>query len=210
MSSRPLTTTSYAILGLIAIQPWSTYDMATQLRRSLHFFWPRAESNLYAEPKRLVKAGLAEAQEEWNGGRKRTVYSITDAGRAELVRWLGTPAASQRYESEACLRILFGNSGTKEELLRALERIEEDGRALLDNYTTYGAEYARGEGQFPERIHVNALIASLGIAQGRATTAWARWARKEVESWDDTAVADVPWAVRTLTEAIDDSASDAP
>ena len=58
MSSRQLTTTSYAILGLLAVKPWATYDLAKQLQRSLHFFWPRAESNLYAEPKRLVEAGL--------------------------------------------------------------------------------------------------------------------------------------------------------
>ena len=78
MSRRPLTTTSFAILGLLAVQPWATYDLAKLMRRLLHFFWPRAESNLYAEPKRLVAAGLAEAREEWNGDRRRTVYSITD------------------------------------------------------------------------------------------------------------------------------------
>ena len=63
------------------------------MRRSLHFFWPRAESNLYAEPKRLVTAGLAEAREEWNGDRRRTVYSITDRGREALRTWLATPPA---------------------------------------------------------------------------------------------------------------------
>jgi DNA-binding PadR family transcriptional regulator len=210
MSTRPLTTTSYAILGLLAIQPWSTYELANQLRRSLHFFWPRAESNLYAEPKRLVEAGLAEAREEWNGGRKRTVYSITDSGRAAFREWLRTPAASQRLESEAYLRLLFGNSGAKDDLLRAIKRIEDDANALVENYTTYGAEYARGEGLFPERIHVNALVASLLMAQGRATARWAEWAQAEVEQWDDTADPDVDWAVKTLLDAIGEPSSAAP
>ena len=44
MSRRPLTTTSFAILGLLAIQPWATYDLAKLMRRSLHFFWPRARA----------------------------------------------------------------------------------------------------------------------------------------------------------------------
>ncbi len=48
MSTRSPTTTSYAILGLLAIRPWATYDLAKLMRRSLQFFWPRAESNLYA------------------------------------------------------------------------------------------------------------------------------------------------------------------
>src|SRR6476469_3392559 len=99
MSTRSPTTTSYAILGLLAIQPWATYDLAKLMRRSLHFFWPRAESNLYAEPKRLVTAGLAEAREEWNGERRRTVYSLTDRGREALRTWRATPPADTRVES---------------------------------------------------------------------------------------------------------------
>lgn len=204
MSRRRLTTTSYAILAFLDLRPWATYDLADQLRRSLHFFWPRAESNLYAEPKRLVEAGLAEAREEWNGDRKRTVYSITDDGREAFATWLTTPAAPQRLEAEAFLRILFGNRGTKHDLLNAIGRLEEDATALISHYTTHGAAYARGEGQFPERIHVNALIASLAIAQGRATARWAQWAREQVEAWDDTAVPDVDWAVRTLLQATGD------
>jgi DNA-binding PadR family transcriptional regulator len=204
MSRRPLTATSYAILGLLAIRPWATYDLAKQLRRSLHFFWPRAESNLYAEPKRLVEAGLAEARQEWNGDRKRTVYSITDQGREAFEEWLATPAAPQRLESEAYLRILFGNRGTKQDLLNAIQRLEDDATTMVANYTELGGDYARGDGMFPERIHVNALVATLAIAQGRTTARWAHWARQEVEAWDDTAEPDVDWAVRTLLHAISD------
>ncbi|HEX2302479.1 MAG TPA: PadR family transcriptional regulator [Gaiella sp.] len=208
MSTRQLTTTSYAILGLLAIRPWSTYDLAKQLRRSLHFYWPRAESNLYAEPKRLVEAGLAEAHDEWNGDRKRTMYSITESGRAALRDWLATAPASQRLEAEAYIRIMFGNSGTKDDLLRAIERIEHDAEAQVDHFRRLGGEYARGEGLFPERIHVNALIATLGIEQGLATARWARWAKAEVERWEETVVPDVDWAVRALNEAFDSAASD--
>lgn len=210
MSSRSLTTTSYAILGLLAIQPWATYDLAKLMRRSLHFYWPRAESNVYAEPKRLVQAGLAEAREEWNGDRKRTVYSITGAGRTALREWLASPSAPTRLESEPYLRIMYGNYGAREDLLAAIARIEADAEAIVEHFTRVGDEYARGEGPFPERIHVNTLVATLGIEQGRATARWARWARGEVEKWDGTEVADVGWAVRTWTDAIDAAASDAP
>ena len=202
MSSRRLTTTSYAILGLLATQPWSTYELANQLRRALHFFWPRAESNLYAEPKRLLAAGLADAREEWNGDRKRTVYSITDRGRARLEEWLGTEVPPVRVESEAYLRILFGNMGSKDNILRALRRIEDDAIAMSRHYVELGEEYARGEGLFPDRIHVNALLVSLAVAQGRTTAAWARSARADVDQWSETAVPDVDLALKKLREAI--------
>ena len=89
-TERELTTTSYAILGLLAIRPWSTYELAGQMRRNLHYFWPRAESNLYAEPKRLVEGGFAQAQSQPVGKRRRTVYSITNSRELEF---------SGRYQS---------------------------------------------------------------------------------------------------------------
>ena len=79
-----LTTTSYALLGLLAIRPWSTYELARQMQRDLRFCWPRTESNLYAEPKKLIAHGLASASSEPRGKRRRTVYSITAAGRQAL------------------------------------------------------------------------------------------------------------------------------
>ena len=91
-----LTTTSYAILGLLAIQPWSTYELAKHMQRDLKFVWPRAESNLYAEPKKLIAHGFASASSEPRGRRRRTVYSITPAGREALAAWIGLPAAASR------------------------------------------------------------------------------------------------------------------
>ena len=75
-----LTTTSYAILGLLTIKPWPTYELA-QMQRD-RFVWPRAESNLYAEPKKLIAHGFASAHPEPRGKRRRTVYSITPGGQA--------------------------------------------------------------------------------------------------------------------------------
>ena len=171
------------------------------MRRSLHFFWPRAESNLYAEPKRLVTAGLAEAREEWHGERRRTVYSITDRGREALRTWLATPPADTRVESEAHLRLLYANYGSKDDLLGTIQSIEDDAQTTIDHYARLGTEYARGDGLFPDRIHVNALLASLSIEQARAAVRWARWSRGAVEAWETTEQPDVEWAVETMLRA---------
>jgi DNA-binding PadR family transcriptional regulator len=211
MSSRQLTTTSFAILGLLAIQPWSTYELAQLMRRSLHFIWPRAESNLYAEPKRLVDAGLVAAEVGWNGDRKRTVYSITPEGRAALRDWLADEPPSQRLESEAALRVLYGNLGSKEDLLAAIARIAADADASIRHFCDLGEEYARGDGRFPERIHVNALLLTLMVEQARASARWARWAAEEVERWADTTTPDADWSVDVMRLVIEgERLSDAP
>src|SRR4029450_9725881 len=96
---RSLTTTSYAVLSILALRDHSTYDLTRQMRISLHYMWPRAESNVYAEPKRLVAAGLAKSREEWTGSRRRTIYSITQAGVTALADWLASPSSRRPYET---------------------------------------------------------------------------------------------------------------
>src|SRR5918994_6478306 len=99
MTSAGLTPTSYAILGLLAIKPWTTYELATQVERTVKRFWPRTRSKLYEEPKKLVAAGLAEAAKGAHGRRPRTVYTITPAGRRALAPRLGRGSAQPTVEA---------------------------------------------------------------------------------------------------------------
>src|SRR3954451_25128757 len=107
-----LTTTSYAILGLLALRSWTTYELAKQMQRTLHYFWPRAESRLYEEPKNLVAQGLAVAEKTFVGKRPSTVYSITPAGRQTLEGWLKTPPAGPVLEFEGIVRVFLADLGT--------------------------------------------------------------------------------------------------
>ena len=120
---RALTTTSYALLAALALREHSTYELAKQIRMGWRYFWPRAESNVYAEPKRLVAAGLAASRKESTGERPRTVYSITEAGRRALTAWLASPSAGQRYESEALLKVFFAENGTLDDMLAAIRTL---------------------------------------------------------------------------------------
>ena len=108
--------TTYAILGLLSVRPWTTYELAKQVQRSLSWFWPRAERKLYDEPKRLVADGLATATKESTGKRPRTVYGITDAGREELRRWLDEPPAPPTTEFEGLVKIFFAEAGSLDQL----------------------------------------------------------------------------------------------
>lgn len=184
---RQLTTTSYAILCLLAIRPWSTYELAKQMRRTLHHIWPRAESNVYAEPKRLVAAGLARAESQRVGERPRTLYTITAEGKRALERWLAAESAASRYESEALIKVLFGNYGTKEDLLATLRSIAADASAVKEQWRAVASDYDRGTYWFPERVHVNSLIFRWVWEHAEMNARWAEWAVEQVESWPDVA-----------------------
>jgi DNA-binding PadR family transcriptional regulator len=180
---RKLTTTSYAILALLAIKPWSTYELAKQMRRSLHHIWPRAESNVSAEPKRLVEAGFAKAELQKVGERPRTLYRITPRGRQALQRWLGRESSSSRVESEALVKVLFGNYGTKDDLLDNLRAVEVEAAATKELWHVVASEYDRGNHAFPERIHVNALLFRWVWEHADLNERWAQWAIDQVEQW---------------------------
>src|SRR5262245_20023776 len=195
---RPLTTTSYGVLSVLALRDHSTYELARQMRMSLHYMWPRAESNVYAEPKRLVAAGLAHAREEWTGGRRRTIYAITDAGRAVLAERLASPSSRQRYESEAVLKVFFAENGTREDLLASIRAIHANAVAALEHFQRVADPYEADEGRYPDRFALSALAARL-LAEQHATTArWAEWAERVVSGWDTPSGADARWGVETL------------
>jgi PadR family transcriptional regulator, regulatory protein AphA len=190
MSSRDahrLTTTSYAILGLLATRSWSTYELTKQLRRSIHHAWPRADSNIYAEPKRLVELGLAKSERQTVGRRPRTVYTITPKGRRALASWIGSESSPTRFESETLVKVLFGNYGTKDELLANLRRFADEAAAARALWKEIADDYVRGTYSFPERAHVNALFFRLMWEQVTTQARWAEWAIEEVEQWPDTA-----------------------
>src|SRR4029453_18072701 len=118
--SPSLPTTAYAILGMLALRPWSAYELTQQTRRSLDYCWPTAESVLYSEPKRLVRFGLATAKRQAAGRRSRTVYTLTHQGRHVLAQWLATPPSPPSVEVEAMLRLLYADQGSKQDLLAAV------------------------------------------------------------------------------------------
>ena len=177
------TTTSYALLGLLAIRPWTTYELAKQVRRSLNWFWPRAERKLYDEPKGLVEHGLATAERESTGNRPRTIYSITDAGRSALRDWLDLPSAPPSTEFEGMVKVFFADAGDLTQLLANLERMETEATARLDQL---GQMAAVDPLPFPARAHISAIALRLQVDQELTLLHWARWARQQVARWDTT------------------------
>jgi PadR family transcriptional regulator AphA len=200
---RSLTTTSYGVLAILSLRDHSTYDLIRQMKRSLHYMWPRAESNVYAEPKRLVDAGLVMAREEWSGKRRRTVYSITATGRSVLANWLSAPSSPERYESEALVKILFAENGTRDDLLAAIRSIRAGSRQVIQHFRAIADEYDTGRGEYPERFGLSGLAARLLLDQHEATVHWADWAEKQVQHWETPLSAPAEWGIATIRAGIE-------
>jgi len=191
-----LTSTSYAILGLLAVKPWTTYELAQQMDRALGRFWPRAESKLYEEPKKLVAHGLARASSEMVGKRSRTVYTITAKGRRALAKWVPTPGEGPILEFEQLIKVFFAEHATKTDLLATLARVRERNDERLGANAAVPQAYLAGEGPFPERLPWLLLVGQFLVDFHLMVDRWADWATEIVETWpDDVAAAQPDWKV---------------
>lgn len=184
MSIEQLPTTSYAILGQLTLGPWSAYELTQQMQRAAaQQVWPCAESRIYDQLKRLADLGYASVARQATGRRQRSVYTITADGRTALGRWLDSDdAAPYRIEDEIVLRLNFLDSGTIADLRRNLERGRRHLIERLEHFVPLTEELARGEGKFPERSHISALMA--GAAHRELTF------RADLYDWFEAVVAD--------------------
>ena len=205
MSLKP-TTTSYALLGLLSVRPWSAYEMAQQMTRSLHYCWQVAPSVVYHEPKRLVAMGYATVTPQRNGQRTRAVYQITPAGRQALSQWLAIAPADPQMQMEPMLRLLFADSGTPGELAASLRALRAWAERLLAEGTRQCADYLATGGPFPRRLDLIALFAEFFAQLYALTSDWAQRAEADVAQWPATTSPGTSPHTRARLQAIVDDA----
>jgi DNA-binding PadR family transcriptional regulator len=179
----PPSTTSQAILGLLSLRSWTTYELAKQVQRSLGWFWPRAERKLYDEPKRLVAAGLAKSTPEMTGARPRTVYTITARGRRALRDWLDEPSAPPSLEFEGLVKVFFADSGSLEQLTATLRAIAETSDARLAELEAKVEQNFGDDIPFPARRPINQIALHFQVEHERSIGSWARWALEQTSEW---------------------------
>jgi PadR family transcriptional regulator AphA len=103
-----LTPTAVIVLGLLEFGEATPYDLKVRVAGSVGNFWSVPHSALYAEPERLAGAGLVTERRE-AGGRRRRVFSITEAGRRALDAWRAEPpAGALELRDPALLKVFFG------------------------------------------------------------------------------------------------------
>jgi DNA-binding PadR family transcriptional regulator len=138
-----------AVLSNLSQQPMHPYELGRNLRehgddRSIKF----NHGSLYMVVGQLAKAGLVTEQETSRGGQRpeRTVYAITDAGRAELRDWLAELVGQPRHEFPAFVAALSVISalppgevtGLLRQRLGHLARQRAESQALIDTSLAAG------------------------------------------------------------------------
>ena len=104
-------------LGMLTDGPASGYDMKKCFESTFGHFFPAGYGSIYPALATLARNGLVEFEEIPQDGKPdRKVYSITDAGRAELDTALSNPNPSHRVRSEFLAMMCFAHLMTDEQI----------------------------------------------------------------------------------------------
>lgn len=165
----------HALLGMLADHPASGYDLTRLFDESLgKHAWYARHSQIYPELNRLADEGLVVVVER--GPRGRRTYGVTEAGLAELRRWMLDFPDSGVVRNEYALRLF---------LLGALNPAEA--RSLLERYAQQGEEQARQLRELrPEQnqrpvLEFGRLAAEFGLRYFEMQREWASWAIDQLE-----------------------------
>ncbi|MGQ0843304.1 MAG: hypothetical protein ACT4QF_04135 [Sporichthyaceae bacterium] len=143
---------------------------------------PRSTSGLYNEPKVLVEHGYATATEEMKGRQKRTLYTITPAGRRALRAWFKSPTAPMMFESEAIVRLILGRAGRRTDVVKALAELETQAGEQMERGTSEMPTWLDTVGATPEHLDDLAVMSKFYLDFYALVVEWSRWARDRIEA----------------------------
>ena len=159
-----LSTTSYALLGLLAFDGTSSsltgYELKQRADRTLRFYWVSpAMSQVYTELDRLDRLDLVSATAAQTGRRTSQRYQITSAGLQAVQSWLSSSTADfPILKHPTALRLLMGALVEPERLRgmlqQYLDQLAERRTDLASVRSMLGDE---------ERLQYPAMVADWGL-----------------------------------------------
>lgn len=164
----------HALLGLLADQPRSGYDLARAFDESLAHVWPASHSQIYPELSKLRADGLIDLAEEGSRGRK--TYAATPEGLAEVRRWLLETGSDRGGRDPAYLRVFFLWLLDPADAEAYVRDLAEQHRRTLARYRSYRTA---AQPETP-RARAFGLALEAGIRHERALLGWAEWAARQI------------------------------
>jgi DNA-binding PadR family transcriptional regulator len=165
-----------AALGLLAQHPGSGYDLLKTFQNSMAHVWPATQSQLYGELNKLADAGLIEVTDI--GPRGRKAYRVTDAGRAELVRWVTGAQDDPPRRRPDVLRVFLLSEVPVAEARAYVTSFAADADAELKEYERLrdSVKWVDDDADFYGRAALE-----YGLRNAAMEVQWAQWLLKAID-----------------------------
>ncbi|HOC14570.1 MAG TPA: PadR family transcriptional regulator [Propionicimonas sp.] len=165
----------HAILGFLHAQPQSGYDLKKNFDASVSHFWPADQSQIYRTLNRLVADGWVTVEVIHQTERPdRKVYSLTGAGRDELLRWLVSELPGSPSRSAEMIQVFFAAQLSDDQVLALFERVADGFRAGLAGYAAIPTDIEDHPGltRSPREFYFAMLTLEIGTMQLQANLDW--------------------------------------
>ncbi len=136
-SGMATTLLEHALLGLLATEPASGYDLRRLLRITSTRRFSASPGSVYPALARLEARGLVRSMPDARGGaRRRRQYRPTDEGLRDLCAWVRLPVSRAEVAGDIAVPLLrFGFADlcmTREEAIAFLEHFRDELSAHVD------------------------------------------------------------------------------
>jgi DNA-binding PadR family transcriptional regulator len=112
------------ILGLLCHESLTGYEIKKRMDTTLKFFWSASFGSIYPTLNSLVNDGMVTKFETTDNGRDKVIYTITDAGKEHLKKWLALPVTKDELRYETLLKLFFGVEIGKDVTLEHIQNFE--------------------------------------------------------------------------------------
>ena len=158
---------------MLGVRDMSGYDMKRNFETYMSSFWSESYGQIYPVLKTLLAEEKARSEIQKTAGKPdRSVYALTEAGRAELQDWLQQPADTEIERNETVLKVLFGNHAETQVTIAHLEKFISLRQAMLDGsalYKNYAQTDLNEEPATPYVLMATAYV----TAMNQAALTWA-------------------------------------
>jgi PadR family transcriptional regulator, regulatory protein AphA len=187
MSRVTLTPSSYAVLGFLARQPGSGYELGTRAASSVDQFWPLTRTHIYGELAKLEALGFVTGVEvEQQHLPDKRVYSLTREGERVLQAWLADPdPGTPRPRQPMLVKLYFGEHLSVAQARTLLVRYREQARERRDRYAADVAADTAALAADPESPRRFGRAAALfGLRRAEADLIWVEEVWAELRTLD--------------------------
>jgi DNA-binding PadR family transcriptional regulator len=130
LSTNELSAFSHVVLVLVGRNGAGPHDLVRMARQG-RIYSDFAESQWYAEPKRLEKLGYLVSRKEPGRTHPRTHYTLTEKGLEALRDWMREPTRFSRVQMEPAWRLLAADLVGEEPVVESLRALRDEIADLL-------------------------------------------------------------------------------
>ncbi len=112
----------FVILGLLALQAMTVYEINKALENSISLFYSASFGSINAAIGRMLKKGWISGEEKVESGRNKKIFHLTSAGREAFQNWLGSEIEAEKVKDPALTRLFFMGMLPIEQRISVLER----------------------------------------------------------------------------------------